>query len=102
MYFSKIKGIRNKNNFFIVYYLFIFFNIFINYMGKTSNGGIMGSGVSGVVGTAIVCNSTDTSLYCQIMKLFNVLMVLLSFIFIGYMIYTYFFTSYFSPKKRRK
>ena len=72
-------------------------------MGKSSNGGIMGSGVSGVVGTAIVCSATDTSVYCQIMKAFNVLMVLLTLIFIGYMIYMYFYynNSYSSKRKRK-
>ena len=33
-----------------------------------SGGGIMGSGIFGVFGTTIRCDSKDDSLYCNIMK----------------------------------
>jgi cytochrome bd-type quinol oxidase subunit 2 len=48
------------------------------------NGGIAGSGIFGMFGTIINCSSTDNSLYCNFMKLFNILIVLL---IIGYVIY---------------
>jgi hypothetical protein len=60
----------------------------------TSNGGIGGSGIFGFFGTTIKCDATDTSIYCTIMKLFNLLII---FFVVGYIMY--FAYSYFSPMK---
>jgi len=53
-----------------------------------SNGGIAGSGIFGHFGTIIQCNANDTSTYCSIMKIFNLLMILiivLCIIYVGYL-----------------
>ena len=59
-------------------------------MGKTSNLGVMGSGIFGVFGTTINCNATDTSMYCNIMKFFNLLIVFLIVCYFLYFVYSYF------------
>ena len=46
-------------------------------MAKGSNGGIGGSGIFGIFGTVIQCQSTDNTMYCNFMKLFNVLVILM-------------------------
>lgn len=76
---SDIFRVIHKNNI----YLYIFYT-----MGK-GNGGIMGSGVFGFFGTTIKCDSTDKSMYCQIMKLFNLLIVFFVVSIILY--YAYYF-----------
>lgn len=57
--------------------------------GGGGNGGILGSGIFGMFGTTIHCNATDNSMYCNIMKLFNILIVVLIVSFIIYFVYTY-------------
>ena len=42
-------------------------------------GGILGSGIFGFFGTTIKCDSTDNSTYCNVMKLFNLLIVFFVF-----------------------
>lgn len=42
---------------------------------SSSNGGIMGSGVFGLFGSTVSCKSEDQSIYCQIVKLFNLLII---------------------------
>jgi hypothetical protein len=64
-----------------------------------SNGGIMGSGIFGVFGTTIKCDSKDDSMYCNIMKLFNILIVFFVVCFIIYFVYTYILKPYFLKKK---
>jgi len=54
-----------------------------------SNGGIFGSGISGVLGTGIICNSTDNSYYCNFMKIINVSVIILTILFFIYMIYIF-------------
>lgn len=67
-------------------------------MSGGSNGGMFGSGIFGMFGTTIHCNSTDTSMYCNVMKLFNLLIILLIVGVVGYFAYTYFFSSSSSRK----
>ena len=64
-------------------------------MAKTSSGGVLGTGIFGFFGTTIKCDSTDTSMYCNIMKLFNLLIVFLVVFYILYVAY-----SFISRKKR--
>ena len=59
-----------------------------------SNGGIGGSGIFGFFGTTIKCDATDSSIFCTIMKLFNLLII---FFVVGYILY--FAYSYFNPMK---
>ena len=51
---------------------------------RGGGGGILGSGIFGMFGTTIKCDSTDDSTYCNIMKLFNLFMVVLIVAYILY------------------
>ena len=53
----------------------------------SSNGGILGSGIFGMFGSQVVCKGTDDTIYCNIMKMFNVLMVVIMVCVILYFIY---------------
>jgi hypothetical protein len=55
-----------------------------------SNGGIGGSGIFGHFGSNTICMATDTSMYCTLMKIFNVFMVFIIVSFIIYMAYSFF------------
>jgi len=59
-------------------------------MAKSSLGGIGGSGVHGFFGTSIMCPSTDTSMYCSVVKMFNVLIMGLFVFYLLYLAYNYF------------
>ena len=41
-----------------------------------SNGGILGSGIFGLFGSVVNCDSTDNSLYCSLMKFVNILLAI--------------------------
>ena len=68
---------------------------------STGNNGIMGSGVFGHFGSFVNCNSQDNSMYCNFVKFFNVLIMLMVIIGIIYFIYK-FVSPYFMKKKVRK
>ena len=70
-----------------------------NKQSSDGNGGIMGSGIFGLFGTTIQCPASDTSLFCTIMKFFNVFMVILLVAFILYTGYSMYRSAY--PSKRR-
>lgn len=55
----------------------------------SSNGGILGSGIFGFFGSTVNCNSNDNSYYCNIMKAFNVMVVVLIVLYILYFAYLY-------------
>jgi len=59
-------------------------------MAKTSGAGMFGSGIFGFLGTTIVCNASDTSLYCQLMKGVNVTLIILGILLVLYFVYLYF------------
>lgn len=63
---------------------------------SSSSGGIMNSGIFGFFGTTIQCQATDGSMYCSIMKMFNLLMVFCVVVYILFFIY-----SYLTSKRRR-
>jgi len=67
----------------------------------SGNGGIMGSGVFGLFGTTIRCDATDESAYCQIMKLFNLLIVFFVVCLFSYYAYNYFIKPTFFYKSRK-
>ena len=54
-----------------------------------SNGGILGSGIFGLFGTTIQCDSTDNSMYCNFMKFFNVLIAMVTIFAIIYLVYIF-------------
>ena len=65
--------------------------------GRIGGGsGIGGSGVHGLFGTVIQCKAEDASMYCNIMKMFNLLIVFLFMSYLAYIAYTF-----FGPKKYR-
>jgi len=55
---------------------------------SANNGGILGSGIFGLFGTTIQCKSEDDSIYCNIMKLFNLLIVVFVVAFVLYYIFS--------------
>ena len=63
---------------------------------SSSSGGIFNSGIFGFVGTSIQCDANDESVYCNIMKFFNLFMVIIFVSYILYLIY-----SYLSQRRRR-
>lgn len=66
----------------------------------SSNGGIAGSGIFGMFGTTIRCNSDDESMYCFIMKIFNVMIVLGLISYMLYLAYHFIGPSTFKLKTR--
>jgi len=58
-------------------------------MAKSSGVGMFGSGIFGFLGTTIVCDASDTSLYCTIMKGVNILLLIIGILLIFYFIYLY-------------
>jgi hypothetical protein len=68
--------------------------------GGGGGGGILGSGIFGFFGTTIKCDATDDSMYCNIMKLFNLLVVFLIVAYVLYIAYNYFAPAV-SFRKRR-
>jgi hypothetical protein len=62
-------------------------------------GGILGSGIFGFFGTTIRCDSTDNSTYCNVMKLFNLLIVFFVVAYILYIVYNLFIAP--AIRKRR-
>jgi len=60
----------------------------------SNGGGILGSGVSGLIGTGVVCDSTDNSYYCNFIKIINVSLIILGILFFIYVFFS-------SIKKRR-
>ena len=65
--------------------------------GSTRNGGIMGSGVMGMFGTVVNCKSEDTSFYCSVMKIFNLVMVFIQFFVICFLIY-FVYVNFIKPR----
>lgn len=68
-------------------------------IGGGGGGGILGSGIFGFFGTTIRCDSTDNSTYCNVMKLFNLLIVFFVVAYILYIVYSFFIAP--SMRKRR-
>lgn len=54
---------------------------------SSGNGGILGSGIFGFFGTTVHCNASDTSMYCQLSKTINTIIMILILLYIFYLIY---------------
>ena len=66
-------------------------------MGGMNMGGIAGSGIFGMFGTTVRCDSKDDSMYCNLAKMINVIIMM---IMIGIVLYIiYIFISSWSGKK---
>jgi hypothetical protein len=67
---------------------------------SSGNGGILGSGIFGMFGTTIQCKSTDDSMYCNIMKFFNLFFMIVLVLFILWTIYSFAYPLLFSKRGR--
>ena len=67
-------------------------------LGGGGGGGILGSGIFGFFGTTIKCDSKDDSMYCNIMKWFNLLIVFFVIMYILYILYGIFI----APSMRKR
>jgi hypothetical protein len=57
---------------------------------KGGNGGIAGSGIFGLFGTTVQCSSTDTSMYCSLAKLINIMIMIFILGAILYFVWSFF------------
>ena len=61
-------------------------------------GGIMGSGIMGMIGGGVVCPSTDTSFYCTVIKYFQLMIIFFMTVgivyFVGQFLYRYYMDNY--------
>lgn len=57
---------------------------------STSNGILQNSGIHGVFGSIVNCNSNDQSTYCKFVKFFNIFFMILILLIVLYFIYSYF------------
>jgi hypothetical protein len=64
------------------------------------NGGIGGSGIFGMIGTTVTCQSTDTSAYCSFVKFTNIIFISVILLSILFFALTVLYS--FLIKKRRK
>ncbi len=55
-----------------------------------SGGGIGGSGIFGMFGTVVHCDDKDTSMYCNLAKIVNMLIMILFLGFVLYLVYLFF------------
>jgi len=59
-----------------------------------NNGGIMGSGIFGMFGTTVQCKADDTSTFCTLSKIVNMIIMigfLILVVYLIYMAFKYFF-----------
>lgn len=68
--------------------------------GSVSHGGILGSGIFGFFGTTVNCNASDDSIYCNIMKMFNIIVVFGIVLFFLYYAYVFLRPYLFMKRKR--
>lgn len=57
---------------------------------SSTTSGIQGnSGIQGLFGTIVNCQSGDESIYCKIVKIFNIIIMVVVIVYVIYYIYTY-------------
>ena len=61
----------------------------IGQSGGMNMGGIAGSGIFGMFGTTIRCDSKDESMYCSLAKIINIIIMMFMLGFIFYIIYLF-------------
>jgi len=54
-----------------------------------SNGGLFGSGIFGVLGGVVTCDSKDESYYCRFMKFVTFILYFFLLVAIFYLVYQY-------------
>lgn len=67
-------------------------------MAKKGNTGFL-SGIFGLFGTIVNCDADDESIYCNIMKFFNIFMVIVIVIYVLSTVYQYLPKFKFSKRK---
>jgi len=53
------------------------------------NGGIMGSGIFGMFGTTVHCDSKDDSYFCELSKMVNIIIMLIFLAIVLYVVYAF-------------
>jgi hypothetical protein len=72
-----------------------------------NNGGILGSGIFGMVGSVVQCKADDNSWYCSLSKLVSGLMMLFILFFIIYIVInvlwnsSYYYKQFFGKSGKR-
>ena len=56
---------------------------------SSGNGGIMGSGIFGMFGTTVRCDSKDDSYFCELSKAVNVLIMVIFLAIVLYVVYAF-------------
>jgi hypothetical protein len=69
-----------------------------NNNNNPGNGGMMGSGIFGMVGSTVHCDANSNSFYCSITKLVNLIMMFFFLAIVMYLLYIAF--NYFSKGKK--
>lgn len=67
---------------------------------STGNGGILGSGFLVFFGSTVTCKDSDNSYYCNFVKFFNMLIMIIVLIMILYFVYSFAYPYVFSSKRR--
>jgi hypothetical protein len=68
-------------------------------LGSRSNDGdVMVSGIFGMFGSVVHCDSNDTSFYCSMVKIINLLMMFIYIAAICYLLYFYVKPSLFEKR----
>ena len=70
-----------------------------NKNNSSNNGGIMGSGIFGMFGSTVHCKAEDDSMYCNLTKFVNIIIMIFFIIFVIYLIYIGF--KYFTSGKKK-
>jgi uncharacterized membrane protein len=70
----------------------------LNNNNSPNNGGIMGSGVFGMLGTTVRCDANDNSFFCSVSKLVNLIMMFFFLAMVFYLLHLAF--KYFSKGKK--
>lgn len=66
---------------------------------NTNNGGILGSGIFGMIGTVNTCSATDDTIYCQLARYFSFTIMVSVLVTIVYLIYTLLIVPYVLKRK---
>ena len=56
---------------------------------SVNNGGIMGSGIFGMFGTTVHCDSKDASYFCELSKMVNVIIMVIFLAIVLYVVYAF-------------
>jgi hypothetical protein len=66
------------------------------------NGGIMGSGIFGMFGTTVHCDSKDDSYFCELSKMVNTLIMIIFLVIVLYVVYAFVTGGFNSVSKKMR